>query len=213
MSEFLIQDGQTVVYAGDSITDAGRRTESRPLGAGYVMLATELIRARYPERNITFHNAGIGGNTVQNLRDRWEDDVLYYKPDWITVKIGINDLHRVLYNPSESVPPDVFEADYRDILTRSKNSGAKLLLIDPFYLSIDTHEGSERKRVLDFLPEYINIVQKLAAEFGALHVPTQDLFLRQLQNRPADELCPEPVHPYTNGHLVIAHGLLSALKW
>lgn len=213
MSEFLIQDRQTIVFAGDSITDCGRRDTQRPLGNGYVMLASELMRARYPERNVTFHNAGISGNTVQNLRDRWEDDVLYYQPDWITIKIGINDLHRTLYQTPEATPPDMFETAYRDIITRSKNSGAKICLIDPFYLSADAHEGSERKRVLDMLPEYLSIVHQLAEEFQTLHVPTQELFLRQLQNRPSEELCPEPVHPYTSGHIVIAHGVLQALKW
>ena len=213
MSEFLVQEGQTIVFAGDSITDCGRLSDQKPLGSGYVMIASELIRARYPERNIKFHNAGISGNTVQNLRDRWEDDVLYFKPDWITIKIGINDLARTLYQTPEATPPDVFEIAYRDILTRSQNSGAKICLIDPFYLSLDTHEGSERKRILDFLPEYLDVVHKLAAEFETLHVPTHELFLRQLQNRPAEELCPEPVHPYASGHIVIAHGVLQALKW
>lgn len=213
MSEFLIQDGQTVVFAGDSITDCGRRAESKPLGSGYAMLAAELIRARYPEREIKFHNAGISGNTVQDLRDRWRDDVLVFKPDWISIKIGINDLHRALHQTSESTPPDIFETAYRDIITRGKNSGTKLVLMDPFFLSTDTHENSERKRVLDFLPEYLNVVHKLAQEFQTLHIPTHELFMRQLQTRPAEELCPEPVHPYASGHIVIAHGLLQSLNW
>ena len=213
MSDFSIQCGQTIVFAGDSITDCGRLGDQKPLGSGYAMIASELIRARYPERDITFHNAGISGNTVQNLRDRWEDDVLYFKPDWISIKIGINDLHRTLYQTPEATPPDIFETAYRDILTRSQKSGAKLLLIDPFFLSLDSHENSERKRVLDFLPGYLDVVHKLAQEFSTLHVPTHELFQRQLQIRPAEDLCPEPVHPYASGHIVIAHALLQKLNW
>ena len=213
MSDFVIQDGQTVVFAGDSITDCGRRAEHKPYGQGYVAQVVHLIGARYPDRKINFHNAGIGGNTVRQLRDRWTDDVLYHKPDWITVKIGINDLHRTLMETPDTTPPDVFETAYRDILTTGRESGAKLLLIDPFFISQETNEFSFRKKVLDFLPEYINIVHKLRDEFDALHVPTHDLYMEQLKRFPSDYFCPEPVHPNANGHLVIAHGVLQALNW
>lgn len=37
--------------------------------------------------------------------------------------------------------------------------------------------------------------------------------MEQLKHRPADIFCPEPVHPYLSGHLVIALGLLEVLGW
>jgi len=40
---FLIQDTQTVVFTGDSITDCGRRDVAAPLGNGYVKIAVDLI--------------------------------------------------------------------------------------------------------------------------------------------------------------------------
>jgi lysophospholipase L1-like esterase len=213
MSDFLWQNGQTVVLTGDSITDCGRRGDQAPYGNGYVARAIELIGARYPERKINFINTGIGGNTVQNLRDRWEDDVLNFKPDWVTIKIGINDLHRTLAQTPESTPPDVYEATYRGILQRTRDAGAKVVLIDPFFISLETSDDSFRKKVLDFLPEYLSIVEKLSKEFETLHVYTHQLFLEQLKYRPAQYFCPEPVHPYTSGHIVIAHGLLNVLGW
>jgi len=96
MGDFLFKDGQTVVFIGDSITDCGRRGPDAPYGNGYVKLAVDLITAKYPERRITFLNEGIGGNTVEDLRNRWHDDVLRHRPDWVSVMVGINDLHRVL---------------------------------------------------------------------------------------------------------------------
>lgn len=214
MSKFLIEDGQTYVFAGDSITDCGRRDgSSSPLGDGYPRFATELVTARYPERNINFINVGISGNTVQHLRDRWTDDVLYHKPDWVSIKIGINDLHRTLHKTPESTPPDRYETAYRGILQRTQAIGAKLILIDPFYISLEESSDSSRRQVLDFLPEYLNIVEKLAEEFDAIHVRTHQLFQEQLKYRPADYFCGEPVHPAASGHLVIANGLLEKLGW
>jgi lysophospholipase L1-like esterase len=178
-----------------------------------VRLATELITARYPERRLHYFNEGIGGNTVIDLQNRWHDDVLRHQPDWVTVKIGINDLHRFLAQTETQVSPERFEEGYRDILTRTRDAGARLVLIDPFFISTDTESGHQRTRVLELLPQYIAIVGQMAREFDALHVATHDLFQRQLQFRPADYFCPEPVHPYASGHLVIAHGLLQAVGW
>lgn len=213
MSELLWQDGQTVVFAGDSITDTGRRTDNAPFGAGYVRQTIELITARYPERRLNYFNEGIGGNTVVDLQDRWHDDVLRHEPDWVTIKIGINDLHRFLRQVETQVSPELFEEGYRDILTRTQATGARIVLIDPFYISSDKESGHNRARVLELIPQYIGIVQKMVKEFDTLHVATHDLFKRQLEFRPADFFCPEPVHPCASGHLVIAHGLLQTIGW
>jgi lysophospholipase L1-like esterase len=213
MSELVWSQGQTIVFAGDSITDCGRRDTAAPYGSGYVRQTIDLVAARYPDRRLHYINAGISGNTVQDLRNRWHDDVLRHRPDWVTIKIGINDCNRTLNNRPDPVPPALYEKCYRDILLRTREAGARLVLIDPFYISTDTHEGSHRTRVLRFLQEYLVVVKHLAQEFDALHVHTHDLFQEQLKYRSADSMCPEPVHPNPTGHLVIAHGLLQALGW
>lgn len=214
MSELVIEPGQTVVFAGDSITDCGRREAAKPFGDGYVKMVIDLVQARYPEHGLRFVNAGISGNTVLDLRGRWDDDVLWHKPDWVSVKIGINDLHRRFWpDPAAHVSPETFESAYRHILERTRDAGAKLLLVDPFYISTAEDADEARAIVLQALKDYIAVVDGLGAEFGALRVKTHDLFQEQLRHRPADELCPEPVHPYAAGHAVIAHGVLQALGW
>jgi lysophospholipase L1-like esterase len=213
MSELVWSQGQMIIFAGDSITDCGRRDVAAPYGNGYVRQTIDLIAARYPDRGLRYVNAGISGNTVQDLKNRWHDDVLRHQPDWITVKIGINDCNRVLSNGPGPVPPILYEKYYRDILLRAREAGAQLVLIDPFYISADTHEDSYRTKMLHFLQEYLAVVEHLAHEFDALHVHTHNLFQEQLKHRPADSMSPEPVHPNSSGHLVIAHGLLQILGW
>lgn len=213
MADFAFQDGQTVLFIGDSITDCGRRVEHAPYGNGYVKLAIDLITAKYPERNLCYLNKGIGGNTVEDLRNRWHDDVVFHQPDWLTIKIGINDLHRTLRGDM-AVTPERYEQLYREILQiTQEQTNARLVLIDPFYVSTDTDLGSFRGRVLQLLPEYLNIVEKLSKEFNTLHVKTHEKFVVQLKYRRADAFCPEPVHPYLSGHLIIALALLEALGW
>jgi lysophospholipase L1-like esterase len=212
MSRFLFQDGQTVLFIGDSITDCGRRGDAAPYGNGYVRAAIDLITARYPERRIQFVNQGIGGNTVADLHGRWTEDVIAHRPDWLSVKIGINDLHRTLDATPAAVAPDRFEALYREILQRARDeTGARLILIDPFYISV-ANEGREAE-VLRRLPAYLDVAHRMAEEFDAISVRTHDVFQEQLRYRPATAFCPEPVHPYHSGHVVIAHALLQQVGW
>jgi lysophospholipase L1-like esterase len=214
MSDFVFEDGQTVVFIGDSITDCGRRDANAPFGAGYVKAAIDLITARYPECDLDYFNEGISGNTVQDLRRRWDTDVVAHRPDWVSVKIGINDLHRTVDQSPQAVPPDAFERLYRECLEiTKKETSARLVMIDPFFLSVEPEPGSREAVILSRLPSYLDVVARLADEYGALHVRTQETFERQLSYRPPSAFCPEPVHPYFSGHQVIAHELLQTLGW
>ena len=214
MSKFLFQNGQTVLFIGDSITDCGRCAHAAPLGDGYVKLATDLIVARYPERKICFINKGTSGHTVLDLHGRWHDDVVRHRPDWLSIKIGINDLHRNFRDAADKVPPKRFEELYRSVLqTARKKTRARLILIDPFYISQHNDGDSWRGQVMKWMPSYLAVVQKMVREFKTLHVRTHDAFQKQLRYHEADHFCPEPVHPNVSGHLVLAHEFLRVVGW
>lgn len=207
-----LRSGQLFLFTGDSITDCGRRGAQAPYGDGYMSLFRELAIARHPDRAIRWLNRGIGGNTVLDLKQRWEDDVIREQPDWISVMIGINDLHRHLRRDPAAVGPGLFRSTYHEILARSRKAArARLVLLDPFYLSTDRDSGSFRAQVLKLLAQYTRIVRDLARTFSALHVPTQRLFERQMAHRPPNDFAPEPVHPCRAGHLVIAQALYETL--
>ena len=138
MNDILIQDGQTLLTQGDSITDAGRRGDAAPYGHGYVSIFRELITAMYPEHDITLINKGIGGNRVTDLQERWDDDTIRHQPDWLTIMIGINDLHGYLRNPAEpsAVSPERFREGYDWILSRTRSeTDARNVLLEPNYIS------------------------------------------------------------------------------
>ena len=116
MSDFWVQDGETMLLIGDSITDCGRRAAEAPLGNGYVRAFTEIVTAQFPERNINYINRGIGGNRVTHLHERWREDVIDHAPDKLSIKIGINDLHSHLRQAEDAVPPARFEELYDAIL-------------------------------------------------------------------------------------------------
>lgn len=209
-----IKSGQTILFIGDSITDCGRRLADRPLGNGYVKLFADMLVIRRPQKAITIINKGIGGDVVTGLRDRWLDDVLRNKPDWLSIKIGINDLHRTLMNTPEAVPPKLYLEAYEDIISRTKSAlpKCKLLLIDPFYISQERSSTSFRNDVLKLLPEYLRIVHELSRKHSTLLVKTHEMFQRLLKTHEPDTFCPEPVHPNLTGHLAIAEAVYAALS-
>lgn len=215
---FLLQPGQSIVFAGDSITDAGRTLDlgivgETPLGEGYVRDVVGLIDARYPGHGLAVHNAGIGGITTAELTGLWDEHVLAREPDWVTVLIGINDCHRTLVGDAAAVPPRAYEANLRDILDRTLATGARVVLLDPFYMWLPGGPGDQPGQVLELLTGYREVVQRLVTEYGTLHVRTHDAFQEQLTHRPLPEIGVEPVHPTPSGHLVIAHALLDVWRW
>ena len=211
-----LKSGEKILFIGDSITDCGRRNNGGTLGDGYVRWFDVLLTLREPEKKITVINKGIGGDKVTGLQQRWEDDVLRHKPNWLSIKIGINDLHTFLGNPDDvnSVKPETFERTYDAILARTRHAlpRCRSLLIDPFYLSIESTPNLWRKRVLDLLPRYIGTVHKMSRKYDTRLVQTHALYQRLLKYRDSDTFCGEPVHPNPVGHLAIAEAVYTALS-
>jgi lysophospholipase L1-like esterase len=212
MGELCVADGQKMVLIGDSITDCGRRDAAAPLGTGYVSLFVDLVMAKYPGRAIDFVNRGIGGNTVLELAARWEADVVAERPDWLSVMIGINDLHRTLGGVHD-LPPETYRKLYTALLQRAADAaGPQLVLLEPFYMITEAEADEAQRVVLGLLPGYIEVVHELAEQFGARLVRTQPMFEEQLRHRPFTAFCAEPVHPNRTGHLLIAWELLRTME-
>jgi lysophospholipase L1-like esterase len=75
------QQGDRVVFVGNSITDGGHYHS-------YIWL---YYLTHYPDRRITVFNAGIGGDVAQQIFERLDSDVLAHKPTVLTLTFGMND--------------------------------------------------------------------------------------------------------------------------
>jgi len=213
MGNLCIENGQKILFIGDSITDCGRRDVATPLGNGFVHFFSELVTAYYPERKIEYVNTGIGGNRITDLKGRWQEDAMDHKPDWLSIKIGINDLHSYLGGDPNGVSPELFAELYDYLLGETKKIlDCKILLIDPFYISTNTSEQSFESKVLGILPKYIDTVHKMSEKYGTKLVKTHDVYQNHLKYRDASTFCPEPVHSNFFGHLVIATEVLKVLS-
>lgn len=202
------ETGQKVLFIGDSITDCGRRDDRPPFGNGYVSLVQAFVTARYPELGLRFENRGIGGDTVRHLDCRWDEDVIAESPDWLSVKIGINDVWRTFgENRHEAVPIDEYEATYRKLLNQAVDAtGATLIIAEPYVIEPDRNDPMRAR-----MDQYGLVARGLAEEFGAINVRTQDAFDEVLVHSVAGDWAADRVHPNLAGHAVIAQAFLRAI--
>jgi len=194
---------RTIVFFGDSITDAGRRTDPDGLGHGYVrMLVDEL-----PEFRVI--NAGISGNRVVDLQARLDTDVLAHRPDVVSIMIGINDTWR-RFDSDDPTSTEDYEAGYRDLLDRITATGARLVLVEPFLLPVTEAQATAWREDLD---PRIAVVQRLGQEYGAVVVPLDGALTALARERGEEgnaELARDGVHPTPEGHAEIVRLWLAA---
>ena len=188
----LLDPRRTVVFAGDSVTDCGRRTDPSGLGDGYVRnLADDL-----GERRPTIVNVGISGNRAADLAARWSADVLAHDPSLVSILIGINDTWR-RYDENDPTTAEDFEASYRSLLDPLS---CPVVLMEPFLLPVK--DGQEEWR--EDLDPKLEVVRKLAVEYGAILVPTDVELTKQAASVGAAALAGDGVHPSAAGHRALA---------
>lgn len=206
----IFESGEHILFIGDSITDCGRRDVCAPYGNGYMSLVQAFVTARYPELGLRWTNRGIGGNTVRDLAARWDQDVIAERPNWLSVKIGINDVWRSFDSNGEgAIDPTEFEDTYRSLLQRTTDElECGLILIGPYVIDADRSDP-QRARTAD----YASIAHGLAAEFDALWVDTQTAFDLALESTAGTDWAADRIHPNLAGHAIIAQQVLRAIGY
>jgi lysophospholipase L1-like esterase len=210
----IIQPNSKLILIGDSITDCDRARpigEGSPgaLGNGYVSFVDGLMTARYPDYRLRVVNMGASGNTVRDLQDRWQTDVLDLKPDWLSIFIGINDVWRQFDAPLQSesqVPLDAY-ARILDRLVQVTRPGLKgLILMTPYF--IEPNRADPMRSRMD---EYGASVRQIAEKYRALLVDTQAAFDEVITHLHPMSLALDRVHPNHAGHMIIARAFLQAI--
>lgn len=138
----LVAAGDTVLFQGDSITDAGRQrkhaaeaNDQRALGRGYAWLAAAGLLTRRSEDELRVYNRGISGNKVFQLAKRWDKDCLALQPDLVSILIGVNDIWHTRNGKYDGTVA-IYERDYDALLARTKDAlpSVRLVVCEPFVL-------------------------------------------------------------------------------
>lgn len=203
-----------ILFQGDSITDGNRyKTEedrwdgNHQIGHSYAFIVTGDMMANYPERHLRFYNRGVSGNTVVELDQRWEDASILMNPDVLSIHIGTNDVARCEKLEDRPSYYEKFDRLFRGILTQSRenNPDLQIILMEPFRLHVAKHETEEqRKDRFEILFHITEMEKKIAQDFDALYIPTQEMFAQACQKRDAVYWSWDGVHPTEAGHYLLA---------
>lgn len=206
----LIKPGTTVLFQGDSITDAGRdkseKAEGTPnmqpgMGRGYAWMAASSLLMGKHGKELTIYNRGISGHKVPDLAARWKKDCIDLKPDVLSILIGVNDLwHKFAGKYDGTV--ESYEAGYRKLLQDTKKAlpDVKLVICEPFVLKC----GAVDDKWFPIFDGYREVAKKMAEEQNAVFVPFQAMFDRAIEYAPANHWAGDGVHPTANGSALMA---------
>ncbi len=209
----LFKPGATILFQGDSITDAGRKKDdplvnSQPaLGNGYAWLAAAQLLVDRPQDQLKIFNRGISGNKVYQLDERWQIDCLDLKPDVLSILIGVNDhWHLVKHGYDGTV--EKYETDYRALVKRTKDvlPNVKLVICEPFVLKV----GAVDDAWFPAFDGYRAAAKHIAEESDAAFAPFQAMFDLAAKIAPPERWAADGVHPTNDGAALMAHWWLKA---
>ena len=171
---------QTILFQGDSITDAGRNkgdmsfNNPGALGSGYAMLAAADLLEEYASLNLKIYNKGISGNKVFQLADRWDKDCLDIKPDILSILIGVNDLWHKL-NGQYNGTAEIYRNDYMALVERTLKAlpDIRLIICEPF--AIPGVKAVDDRWYPEFY-DYQKAAREVAEKFGAIFIPYQKIY-------------------------------------
>lgn len=203
--------GDRIVFLGDSITQGGGGPK------GYITLVKNTLDRECKDLGIEVFNAGISGNKVPNLQARLDKDVLARKPTIVVIYIGINDVWHWRKNAQGEMAggttKEKFEEGLKDLISRIKTAGARVILCTPSVIGEKPDGSNERDQMLD---EYSDISRKVAADTGVQLNDLRKAFLAYLkehnaEGKPKGVLTGDGVHLNPAGNKFVAAQMLQAL--
>ncbi|MDG1853550.1 MAG: SGNH/GDSL hydrolase family protein [Verrucomicrobiales bacterium] len=205
-----IAKGSTVLFQGDSITDAGRdriaeNSANHPgmLGRGYPHVIAGQILAKLSQEKLKIYNRGISGNKIPDLTARWEKDCLNLKPNILSILIGVNDIWHKLNGNYKGTVQD-YEMDYSELIKRTKEKLPNTLIIicEPFVLRCGAINDA-------WFPEFDErraASKRVSKKFETLFVPFQKMFDEAVASGTEPEYwAGDGVHPSVAGHALMAN--------
>ncbi|MCX7418021.1 MAG: SGNH/GDSL hydrolase family protein [Planctomycetia bacterium] len=200
--EFFFKAGDRVMFLGDSITEQYQYSTDIEL----------YLTTRFPKWNILFMNAGISGDTASGGAGRFASHVLAEKPTAITINFGMNDAGYGNFDENRHKP---YLQNTEKMLVDAKAAGVRVALVSPN--AVDRRIQERFKLYLETQKQFYAPLSGLAAKHGATFADQYAITRSELERMEKDEaktVIPfgDGFHTSSNGGMMMAHAILTALK-
>jgi lysophospholipase L1-like esterase len=206
-SDFAIHDGDRVVLYGDSITDQRL----------YSTFVEEYVLTRFPTWKVQWTQSGVSGDKVSGgaggpIDMRIQRDILPYKPNIVTIMLGMNDGY---YRPPNAAVQKTYEDGYRSMVDTilQGDPGVKLTLIGPSPYDDITQPTIHYNEVMQAYSDFDRReADRTHQGFVDFNAPVVDVLEKVKADHPdlAARLIPDRIHPGDGVHWVMAEALLKA---
>jgi hypothetical protein len=202
-----LRQGDYVAVIGDSITE--QRT--------YSLFIEEYLMMCKPAQALMASQFGWGGETAPELAARMGNDVLPFGVTVATTNYGMNDGH---YGPMDDDKAKRYTDGTQSIIDQLKKANVHLIVLgSPGVVDSELyhHDPVQAAAYNKTLAALSAIDKKLAAEQGLVYADVHDPMMDVMAKAKAKFgktyvfAGDDGIHPYRNGHLVMAYVYLKAL--
>lgn len=188
LAKFRRGEAVTLAAIGGSITAGGLQTKD-PANR-YIRRMADWFTREYPNTEVRFVNAGIGGSNSNYGAMRLRMDVLDHKPDLVVVEYAVNDL-----------PGRLFAESYEGVLRQILNEPQKTAVIELFFMH---NKGENAQEWQEMLGRHYNVPM----------VSFRDAWWPEFTDARAvwADLYADEVHPNDTGHLLASDLLIALLE-
>ena len=188
----------TLLFAGDSITDADHLWEPGPdgLGHGYVQMISEMLK---PQVSCEIINSGFNGYRAEDMLRRWHRICLSKNPDLVTLLVGVNEAGAAM--EGMVTEPEQFEKTYERLITQVREeTGAKMILMEPFLFRKPAYLNAWRPYFETLLP----VIRHLAGKYDLPFIPLDQPLNALADCLGADAVTLDGIHLTETGNRFLA---------
>lgn len=207
-------DSLIIVAFGNSIT-APRKTVNRVFAQRLPGLLSKkgvdatVINAGIPGS----HTGRLSDNNIHKVRhasERFELDVLSYKPGLVIIEFGTNDSFIDSYKPegSSRIPLNNYEKNLTTFIETLQHQDIRVVLMTPSPFG-EKFKSFHNDRLL----QYVRVVRSLAERHTTGLLDNYKVFTDYSANtgEPIDSLLLDGSHPNDKGHKIIADNLVDEM--
>jgi lysophospholipase L1-like esterase len=178
---------------------------------GYIRLLRAHLNKTYADFHVRIISAGISGNKIDDISQRFEHDVLRHNPNWIVISIGINEVwHRLHSSQHLNLHLPHFASELDSLVTKAQRQNIRVALCTTTVLTEDIDYYGN-----GLLQLYNDEIRGIAKNRSCLLIDLNTLFSDVLakENRKtgiSNLLTKDGVHLNIRGNRLMASAMLGA---